>query len=147
MLHRDGPCKRQERELPDVVINIWSEFKRRYKPILVTLKAEFRKEVEHSILLDGLQSLITQIYGQNVDKMNQYPENMMTLVTSIKDTFKTDDALSSTPSFTAGVTTRGRITKLTKPVKILSWSKDMSLEIFTKQLMTWTEMNNEVPSS
>ena len=61
LLHRDGPCKRQERKLPNMVMRIWSEFKRRVKPILATLKAEYRKEGEHSLLLDGLNRLFNEI--------------------------------------------------------------------------------------
>ena len=55
LLHRDGPCTRKEREPPDVVIRIWSEFKKRVKPILATLKTDFRREAEQGVLLDGLQ--------------------------------------------------------------------------------------------
>ena len=46
LLHKDGPCTRQEREPPDVVMKVWTEFKRRVKPILATLKENYRKEVE-----------------------------------------------------------------------------------------------------
>ena len=28
LLHKDGPCTRQEQEPPDVVIKVWTEFKR-----------------------------------------------------------------------------------------------------------------------
>ena len=69
LLHRDGPCTRQEREPPDIVNKIWSNLRRRAKPILATLKAEFKREAEQSVL-DGLQRFITQISGQNVDNMN-----------------------------------------------------------------------------
>ena len=68
----------------------------------------------------------------------------MILVTSIKDTFRKDEALSFAAT-APGVTTGGRITKHMKPVKVPSWSKDMSLEIFTKKLMTWKEINDKVP--
>ena len=37
------------------------------------------------------------------------------------------------------------MTKLTKPVKVPTWSKNMSLETFKKQLQTYTEINEEVP--
>ena len=50
---------------------------------------------------------------------------------------------SSTPSSTdAGV---NRVSKLTKPAKVPSWTKDMSLETYTKQLTTWTGINEDVP--
>ena len=73
-----------------------------------------------------------QISGQNVDNMNKYAENMT----------KKDKALYSSA---AGPTPGSRVIKLTKPAKVLSWSKDMSLETYTKQLQTWTEINEEVP--
>ena len=73
-----------------------------------------------------------QISGQNVDNMNKYAENMT----------KKDKALYSSA---AGLTPGSRVTKLTKLAKVLSWSKDMSLETYTKQLQTWTEINEEVP--
>ena len=66
---------------------------------MATLKADYRKGAEQGVLLDGLQRLITQISGQNVDNMNKYTENMTTLVTSIKDTFKKDE--SQSPASTA----------------------------------------------
>ena len=47
-----------------MVNKIWSDLRRRAKPILSTLKADFRKEAEQSVLLDGLQKLVTQISGQ-----------------------------------------------------------------------------------
>ena len=36
-------------------------------------------------------------------------------------------------------------TNLTKPAKVSSWLRNMTLETFTKQLQTWTEINDEVP--
>ena len=77
-----------------------------------------------------------QIYG-----------NMASLVTLIKDTFGSKDESTpkggSTPALTA--TTGSRVTKLTKPVKVPKWSRNMSQETFAKQLTTWTEINNEIP--
>ena len=73
-----------------------------------------------------------QISGQNVDNMNKYAENMT----------KKDKALYSSA---AGLTPGSRVTKLTKHAKVPSWSKDMSLETYTKQLQMWTEINEEVP--
>ena len=54
LLHKDGPCTRQEREPPDVVMKVWTEFKRRVKPILATLKEDYKKKAEQSVLLDGI---------------------------------------------------------------------------------------------
>ena len=58
-------------------MQIWSEFKKRVKPKLATLKADFKKEAEQGILFDGLERLINKISGQNIDNMNKYIENMM----------------------------------------------------------------------
>ena len=49
-----------------------------------------------------------------MDNMNKCMENMTTLVTSFKDSFKKDETHSST----AGVLAGNRVTKLTKPVKV-----------------------------
>ena len=35
--------------------------------------------------------------------------------------------------------------KLTKPAKVPSWTKDMSLETYVKQLTTWQKINEDVP--
>ena len=68
---------------------------------------------------------------------------MTTSVTSLNGTIQKDET-----SFTivgSGVATGVKVTKLTKPAKVPSWSKDMSLEMYTKQLITWTEINEDVP--
>ena len=67
-----------------------------------------------------------------MDNINKYAENMT----------KKDKALYSSA---AGLTPGSRVTKLTKPAQVLSCSKDTSLETYTKQLQTWTEINEEVP--
>ena len=62
--------------------------------------------------------------------MNQYKENMMTLVQSIKDTFTKEEAAVST----AGVSAGGvgvKTAKLIQLAKVPLWTKDMSLETFT----------------
>ena len=38
-----------------------------------------------------------------------------------------------------------KVTKLTKPAKVPTWTKYMSLETYNKQLASWTEMNEDVP--
>ena len=65
---------------------------------------------------------------------------------SIKDSFKKETVSSGSGSGSstteAGV---NKVTKLTKPAKVPSWTKDMSLETYTKQLVTWTEINEDIP--
>ena len=58
MLHKVRPCTRQEKEPPDVVMKIWSELRKRAKPIVIMLKCDFKKEVEDGLLLDGLKRVI-----------------------------------------------------------------------------------------
>ena len=38
-----------------------------------------------------------------------------------------------------------KVTKLTKPAKVPSWTKGMSLESYVKQLATWQEIKEDVP--
>merc|ERR1712101_65446 len=40
-----------------------------------------------------------------------------------------------------------RPAKLTKPAKVPSWTKDMSLETYVKQLTTWQQINEDIPES
>ena len=54
LLHRDGFCRRKEREQAEVINTIRSDLRRRVKPILATLKAIYHKEVEQSMLLYGI---------------------------------------------------------------------------------------------
>ena len=53
LLHKEGPCTRQEKEHPDVIMGIWSKLRKRIKLIVSVLKADFRKEVE-----DGLSLMV-----------------------------------------------------------------------------------------
>ena len=55
---------------------------------------------------------------------------MMSLVATIKDTFTKDKAIVSTAEVNP------RVTKLKKLAKVPSWSKDMSLETYGKQIST-----------
>ena len=83
-----------------------------------------------------------------MDNMNPYTENMTSLVTLIKETFSGSTVTASAGSTaTAGASTGIRVTKLTKPAKAPSWSKDMSLETYIKQITVWSEINEDVPEN
>ena len=56
LLHKDGPYTRTERESPETVNKIWSELKRRVKPILAKLRETYSKEEEQNALLDGIET-------------------------------------------------------------------------------------------
>ena len=40
-----------------------------------------------------------------------------------------------------------RPSKLTKPVKVPSWTKDISLETYVKQLTAWQQINEDIPET
>ena len=68
---------------------------------------------------------------------------MTVLVNSLKDTFKKDDSSAPLASLTSG--SSPKLAKLVKPAKVPSWTKDMSLETYSKQISTWTDINEDVP--
>ena len=73
-----------------------------------------------------MKRLLVQISGQNT-------ENMNTLVESLKEGYaKKDDSVKTT--------------KLTKPAKVPTWTKDVMLETYVKQLEAWNEVNENVPA-
>ena len=72
------------------------------------MKEEVKKEMEQGVLLQGLKELVTSITESN-----------KSLLTAKKcEYFPSNDSPSSSPS----------TAKLTKPTKVPSWTKDMSLE-------------------
>ena len=54
-------------------------------------------------------------------------------------------AEESTETTSTPKTTAGRVAKLTKLAKVPSWTKDMSLETYSKQIAIWTDINEDVP--
>ena len=66
-------------------------------------------------------------------------------MTSLMTIFK-KETVSSTPSDSTKKEAEViKVTKLTKPAKVPTWTKDMSLETYNKQLASWSEMNEDVP--
>ena len=55
-LHPEAACTK-EQELPNILKENWKEYQKKSKPILKILKENIRKEVEQSVLLDGLTKL------------------------------------------------------------------------------------------
>ena len=88
-------------------------------------KAEQRKEQEDSLLLDGLKKLMVQINEQNTGNLG-----------------KVVDALKTRKEESAGET---RTAHVTKPAKVPSSTKDLSLETYIKQIETWNKVNEDVP--
>ena len=71
---------------------------------------------------------MTQIAGQNTD-------NMTKLVDSLK-TKESKDTVSEV-----------RTARVTKPAKVPSWTKDIALETYIKQVETWNDVNEDVPTN
>ena len=125
LLHKGGPCTRQEKEPPETINRIWSEFRKRIKPIVTVLKSDFKKEAEDGLLLDGLKRLMLQISGQNT-------ENMSAMIVNMKGGFSKTEVASLSAS-----SPMMRAAKLTKPA--------LTLETYIKQMETWSEINEDVP--
>ena len=68
--------------------------------------------------------MLVQISGQNT-------ENMNVLVESLKDgSLKNDESVKTA--------------RLTKPVKVPTWTKNITLETYIKQIETLNEVNEDV---
>ena len=93
-------------------------------------------------MFEGLERLVTKIWGQNVENMTPYNKNITTLVQSIKDTFAIVDTRTEDGTTGVKVVSGPKTTKLTKPAKVPSWTKDLTLETYSKQLQTLTDSLN-----
>ena len=122
-IYRKAACT-QEQEVPNILKKNWEEFNKRVKPILKILKEEFKKDLEQGILLGGL----TKLLNSNTENILSHTEKMTDKLTSIMTTKKSEASASSTPPSTDASTTR--VSKLTKPAKVPSWTKDISLETY-----------------
>ena len=85
------------------------------------------QEQEEGLLLDGLKRLMVQISGQNTD-------NMTKLMDSLKA--KKEETVVEV-----------RTARVTKPTKVPSWTRDLTLETYIKQVETWNDVNEDVPSN
>ena len=121
-MHHDATCT-QGMGVPNILRENWKAYSQRVKPILKMMKEEQRKEMEQGVLLQGLKELVTTITEGNKSLLN------------VK---KREHSPSVSPS-------SQRPTKLTKPAKVPSWTKDMSLETYVKQLTTWQQINEDIP--
>ena len=114
VLHRDATCT-QGMEVPNILRENWKAYTQRVKPILKMMKEETKKEMEQGVLLQGLRELI-----------DSNTENIKSLFQNVKKREHSPSSDSPSP----------RPAKLTKPAKVPSWTKDMSLETYVKQLTT-----------
>lgn len=71
-----------------------------------------------------------------MENMNKYTESMNSIVTSLKDgSVRTDQ------SSVSGSSSAVRMTKWTKPAKVLTCLGEMTLAMFIKQIETWSKIN------
>ena len=125
----------REPESLDVLSKHCNEFTKRIKPILRILKEDYWKEAQEGILLKGLKELL----DSNTKNMDS---NMAKLVKSLKKDTDPHDGTESKSE--AGV---ARVANITKPAKVPTWTNKMSLETYVKQLITWCEINQDVPEN
>ena len=119
LLYHDSTkdCTRSVEETAEVVAKNWQDLKKPLKPLLKQIKEERQKEEEQTVFIDGIEYLINQV--------------MMAKDSSTKKEVKANNPPSvSSPS-------AARVTKLTKPAKVPTWTKDLTLEVYVKQPHTW----------
>ena len=126
MLHHDAACTRGT-EVPNILKENWKAYTQRVKPLIRMLRDEAIKEAvqekEQGVLLQGLRELI---------------DSNTKNIKSLLNVRKREHSPSVHPS-------SHRPAKLTKPAKVPSWTKDMSLETYVKQLTTWQQINEDIP--
>ena len=123
VLHRDAACTRQE-EVPNILRENWKAYTQRVKPILKIIQAEREKEIEQGTFLEGIEKLM----ASNEENMKSFFHNVR----------KREHSPSEKSSSSA---------RLTKPAKVPSWTKDMSLETYVKQLTAWQQINEDIPET
>ena len=114
VLHRDTTCTRGT-EVPNILKENWKAYTQRVKPILRMIRKEAMKEKEQGVFLQGLEKLIAS-----------NTENIKPLFQTIRKREHSPLAHSPSP----------RPAKPTKPAKVSSWTKDMSLETYIKHFTT-----------
>ena len=130
LLH-NGPCTRTEKDLPGDLRGIWTEFRKRMKTVIRWTKASKEKEKDEASLLEGLKKLMFDLTEHNT-------KNIETVLSALK-VYLVKDA---TESF--GVRDTTRTAMVIKPAKIPTWTKTLSLETYTKQVNTWSEINKNI---
>ena len=115
-MHRDATCT-QGTEVPNILKENWKAYTQRVKPILRMIREEAMKEKEQGVFLQGLEKLI----ASNTE--------------NIKSLFQTVRKREYSPNIYSPSSIPA---KLTKPAKVPSWTKYMSLE-------TWQEINEYLP--
>ena len=102
------------------------------KTIVRWSKSSKGREKDEASLLKRLQKLMFDLTEHNT-------KNIETVVSSLKVVPVKDD----------GTDTHGDnfLVKIIKPVKVPTWTKSLSLETYTKQIDTWSQINKDVPEN
>ena len=85
---------------------------------------------------------LTDLFNSNKESISKLINLNTSALTSALTMKKTEASLSPSNETSSSPS---KVTKLTKPAKVRSLTKDMSLEIYVKQLATWQEVNEDVP--
>ena len=100
----------------------WRDLKKWLKPILKDIKSEREKEKEHNDYLDWIEWIVNTIQMQ------------------IHTPHTEAERYENTTSHTAQHTNTDN-----KPRLLTTWTWDLPLEIFSKQIQTWSDILQEIP--
>ena len=90
-------------------------------------------DIQEGILLGGLTKLLESNTQNILSQTKQMNEKWASMMNATKN-----EATSTPVSTEAGV---NRVTKFTKPAKVPSWIKDMSVKTYAQQIATWIGIN------
>ena len=117
-----GLCVRSETVDADCLVEIWKEFRVRMKSLMKSVREEKMRKVKEVEISTDLKALIGHMNEKNMDNI----EKLCGIIVKSRDE-------NAKPS------------KVIKTAKVPIWSKEMSLETFSKQISTWNEVNLDVP--
>ena len=80
LLHK-GTCTRTEKEPPDELVKLWTDFRKRMKTIVRWDKSERRKDREEASLLEGLKKMMLELSEQNTGNI----EKVVGVISTKKD--------------------------------------------------------------
>ena len=112
VLYRDAACT-QEKEVPNILRENWREYHTRVKPVLKTMKEDFKKDVEQGVLLQGLTDLINS-NTESISKLINSNTSALTFALTMK---KNEASLSPTNETSSS---QSKVTKLTKIPRVPS---------------------------
>ena len=113
------------------------------RPAKLTKPAKVPSWTKDMSLETYVKQLTTwQEINEDIPEFAKYHELIDSNTKNIKSLFQNVRKCEHSPSVNSPPP---RPAKLTKPAKVPSWTKDMSLETYVKQLTTWQEINEDIP--